>query len=128
MEDRVKVLGKITSGDEMFNFFDELDIYLHPSKHEGLPRVVIEAMSRACPILASSIAGIPQLLPQNVLHEPGDYKTLGSHLETAFSNKDILVKMASENFKKAKTFNLKETRSKQKIFWEKFVKYAKNNL
>lgn len=127
MEDHAKVLGKITSGDEMFKFFDELDLYLHPSKHEGLPRVVIEAMSRACPILASSIAGIPQLLPRNVLHEPGDYKALQSHLEMVFSDKDALVKMAFENFKKAKTFNLQETRSKQKVFWEKFVKYAKNS-
>jgi glycosyltransferase involved in cell wall biosynthesis len=86
MEGHARVLGKITSGDEMFNFFDNLDLYLHPSKHEGLPRVVIEAMSRACPILASSIAGIPQLLPGEVLHKPGDHKTLGDHIKAVLND------------------------------------------
>src|SRR5690606_13816892 len=38
----VTIRGKLKAGKEIFDFIDNLDIYIHPSKQEGLPRVVIE--------------------------------------------------------------------------------------
>ena len=41
---------------------DSCDIYIQPSLQEGLPRSVIEAMSRGCPALGAHTAGIPELI------------------------------------------------------------------
>lgn len=47
---------------QIFNILDEIDIYIQPSKQEGLPRSLIEAMSRGCTCYGSRVAGIPELL------------------------------------------------------------------
>ncbi|MEM7380602.1 MAG: glycosyltransferase, partial [Bacteroidota bacterium] len=61
LEEELSVLGRLESGRQIYDFLDGLDLYIHPSRQEGLPRSVIEAMSRGCPVLASSVAGIPEL-------------------------------------------------------------------
>ena len=104
MANEVKLLGQLASGDEVFNYLDELDIYLHPSKQEGLPRSVIEAMSRGCPVVASSVAGIPELLPNDFLHQPGDAEKLSLDIEKLISDKELRVKAAKQNFEKSKEY------------------------
>ncbi|RCH56642.1 hypothetical protein DJ568_01925 [Mucilaginibacter hurinus] len=117
------IVGKISSGQPVFDFLDSLDVYLHPSKHEGLPRAVIEAMSRACPVLASSIAGTPELLPAKYIHKPGDHKTLAQHIKQVITNKAELCSMAKENFEKSSEYSFTEIRNKKGSFWGEFKKY-----
>src|SRR5699024_12266879 len=46
--DQVKFLGSMQD-DEVFNWLETIDIYTQPSRQEGLPRALIEAMSRGLP-------------------------------------------------------------------------------
>jgi glycosyltransferase involved in cell wall biosynthesis len=117
MQDKATIVGKLPSGKAVFDLLDTLDLYLHPSKHEGLPRVVIEAMSRACPVLASSIAGTPEILGDAYLHEPGDYKKLALQIKDVISDKPKLKQMAAENFERAKAFRFSEIKKKKNNFW-----------
>ncbi len=48
--------------EEVFHLLDDADIYIQPSLQEGLPRSVIEAMSRGCICVGARTAGIPELL------------------------------------------------------------------
>lgn len=107
-----KIIGKLKAGKEIYEFLDSLDIYIHPSKQEGLPRVVIEAMSRGCPVLASSVAGIPELIDEKYLHNVGNYKKLSKDLIKIIDDKKELKKMATNNFENSKKykFNVIETR------------------
>ena len=59
--DQVKFLGSIPQS-KVFNWLDTIDIYAQPSRQEGLPRALIEAMSRALPSFGANTAGIPELL------------------------------------------------------------------
>ena len=56
----------------MSGWLDDIDIYLQPSFQEGLPRATIEAMSRGAACVGSTCGGIPELLPPERLHHPGD--------------------------------------------------------
>ena len=47
---------------EVIELLDTADIYVQPSLQEGLPRSVIEAMSRGCPVIGARTAGIPELI------------------------------------------------------------------
>lgn len=58
---QVKFLGSLPH-DEVFRWLDTVDIYVHPSRQEGLPRALIEAMSRGVPTLGAKTGGIPELL------------------------------------------------------------------
>lgn len=66
VESQVVFTGVIPH-DDIFSLLDGCDIYLQPSLQEGLPRALIEAMSRGCPAIGARTAGIPELLPQECL-------------------------------------------------------------
>ena len=59
--DNIKFLGSL-SRTMVMQELDSCDVYIQPSLQEGLPRSVIEAMSRGCPVLGANTAGIPELI------------------------------------------------------------------
>ncbi|MCG2419774.1 glycosyltransferase family 4 protein [Aequorivita sp. F47161] len=120
IENNVKILGKLKSGDQVLNWLNKIDIYIHPSKQEGLPRSVIEAMSQACPVLASKIAGIPELLDNNYLHKTGDFKHLSLQISRIIFNSVELEKMINANFKTALAYDRSILSTKRKKFWLDF--------
>ena len=48
--------------EKIASLLDNMNVYFQPSRQEGLPRAVIEAMSRALPVFGARTAGIPELL------------------------------------------------------------------
>jgi glycosyltransferase involved in cell wall biosynthesis len=63
--------GKIYAG---------LDMLMIPSKYEGVPLVMLEAMANRLPIIASNSDGMAELLPQNWLFPFGDHQALVDRL------------------------------------------------
>lgn len=59
LEPNVKFLGHVANVE---NFLQQIDIYFHPSRSEGLPIAVQEAMLCSKPIIASNTGGIPDLV------------------------------------------------------------------
>src|SRR5690606_38512331 len=79
--DNVKIWGAIKSGEEgIFPFLDKVDLYIHPSKTEGLPRVILEAMSRGKMCLGSDVGGTNELLRKEFIHAAGDWRTLAKQM------------------------------------------------
>lgn len=77
----VQLLGPLPTGKAVRDFLDQVDVYLQPSRQEGLPRALIEAMGRACPALGSSAGGIGELLADDCLHTAGDSRQLARALQ-----------------------------------------------
>ena len=88
---------------EVMNFLDGIDIYIQPSKQEGLPRALVEAMSRGCLCFGSNIAGIPELLDDDYLFPKGDVHKIAKQLESISS--DSLREQAKRNFDIAKSYD-----------------------
>lgn len=69
--DQVEFLGAMTH-DKVFQWLDTIDIYIQPSRQEGLPRALIEAMSRGLPAIGAATGGIPELiLPECIFSNTG---------------------------------------------------------
>jgi glycosyltransferase involved in cell wall biosynthesis len=47
-------------------FLKAIDLYVHPSRYEGMPIAVLEAMAAGCPIVASGVDGIRELIEDGV--------------------------------------------------------------
>lgn len=58
--------GGISHGPDLWQAYDEADVFAHPSVSEGTPKVVLEAMARGCPIVASDVGGIPSAVEDGV--------------------------------------------------------------
>ncbi|MEL7239502.1 MAG: glycosyltransferase, partial [Planctomycetota bacterium] len=63
--------------------FSALDVFLLPSDFEGMPLVVPEAMAMGCPVVASRVAGIPEVIEHGErgwLVEVGNVDALADHV------------------------------------------------
>lgn len=121
--DRVVFHGSL-SLEQMASFYDSLDLYIQPSKQEGLPRAVIEAMSRACPVIGTSIAGIPELIRAECLFAKNSDEAVYQAIQKVLILN--LKEIARENFNKAKEYERDKLRKKRENFYDQFM--LDNNL
>ena len=120
LADAVRFCGVLPSGAAVFNWLDEVDIYLQPSFKEGLPRALVEAMSRACPALGSTAGGIPELISAECLHRPGDAAQLGRLLVRAAADSDWQRDQAKRNFRHAGAYAGEVLDARRRAFWRDF--------
>ena len=59
IRERVSFLGSQT---DIYPFLQEADIFLLPSRYEGMPMTIIEAMGTGLPIVASAVGGVPDMM------------------------------------------------------------------
>ncbi|WP_149524365.1 glycosyltransferase [Sphingobacterium hotanense] len=118
----IEFLGKVAKGDQIFHFLDKIDLYVHPSLTEGLPRAVIEAMSRGCPILASNAGGLPELISEDFVHNVGDYHTLSEQLMRMVDSPNIMYEQATINFEKSKEFDCEVLDQRRNMYINKLLK------
>lgn len=123
--DRVKFLGTLKGGQEIFNWLDNVDIYIQPSLIEGLPRATIEAMSRACPIISSNAGGLPRLIDGEYRINSGDYISLAKKIKELVTDKNNLLSQAITNFNKSKEFSNDERTKKYDAFYGEIIKKLK---
>ena len=77
---RVQFVGQI---EDMGGLLAAADAVLLPSRWEGLPLVLLEAMARARPIVASAVGGVADVIEDGVngtLVPPGDASALAAAL------------------------------------------------
>lgn len=125
LEKEIILKGTLKHPVEIFEWLDTVDIYLQPSKAEGLPRALIEAQSRGCVCIGSTAGGIPELLDKDFIHKKNDYKKL---FEIIYQNidKDKMIKNIKKNIKFSSKFDKEKIREKKEIFYKK-IKGIKND-
>jgi L-malate glycosyltransferase len=73
---RVSLLG---ARDDVDAVYRGLDLYVHPSKSEGLSNAILEAMAHGLPVVATSVGGTAEAVEDGVtgyLAPPGDEEAL----------------------------------------------------
>jgi glycosyltransferase involved in cell wall biosynthesis len=70
-KDNIVLLGSVES-DVITELMRILDMLIMPSRNEGLPLVLLEALASGVPVVASSVGGVPEVLSSEFLVEPGD--------------------------------------------------------
>ena len=75
VEDSIKFCGPIPH-ERIFDWYDQLDVYIQPSFTEALGRSVIEAMSRALPAACASVGGMVEYASDNLFFQPGNVEQI----------------------------------------------------
>jgi glycosyltransferase involved in cell wall biosynthesis len=99
--EQVRFLGQLPGGAPVRAQLDAADLFVMPSRTEGLPRVVIEAMARGLPCIGSAVGGIPELLPSEDLVPPDDARALASKIMEVINDPSRMARMSKRGVAKA---------------------------
>lgn len=115
--DSISFLGKV-SRPEVLTILDGSDLYLLPSRQEGLPRSIIEAMSRGLLVISTDIGGIPELLCPEALVRPGDPQALADKVLEFVTNQKSLRRMIKANVIHARDYNCAALQPRRVKFYQ----------
>lgn len=124
VSDQVIFYGSMNHSKVM-SFLSNCDIYIQPSKQEGLPRSLIEGMSSGLLCYGTDVAGIPELLSAEVLisKKRNNYIELAEKL--AIIDRNLCIDQAQKNFTKAKKYEGSILDEKRRYFFKAFKEQIK---
>ena len=118
IEERVQFLGQLPFGETVFQFLDSVDLFVMPSRAEGLPRALLEAMARGCPCIGSNIGGIAEVLAAEDLVPSGNTRALAEKILEVSGDTQRLRRMGLRNMEKAEEFNPDRLKEVRRAFFE----------
>ncbi|MBV9303131.1 MAG: glycosyltransferase family 4 protein [Acidobacteriaceae bacterium] len=98
-------LGPVPGGAPVREQLDAADLFVLPSRQEGLPRAVIEAMARALPCISTTVGGIPELLEPEYLVPPNEVEALADKIWSLATNPPRMESASARNLEKAKEYS-----------------------
>ena len=122
IEERVICDGVLPAGEAVLNFLDTIDLYIQFSRTEGMPRAMLEAMARGCPVVASRVGGIPELISKDFLVTPGNVNDLVQKITKLLNDIECIKKVIVENNNTAKHFVYSNLNKKRSDFFSEIVK------
>lgn len=90
----LKMMDKITfygATKEPERYYQDHDIFILPSSHEGLGIVILEAFGHQLPVIGSNVHGIQELLSEQrgILFEDNNPNELADHIKTLSQNAEL---------------------------------------
>jgi glycosyltransferase involved in cell wall biosynthesis len=115
--DGVEFLGALPAGDPVYAELMQADLFVLPSRTEGLPRALIEAMAFGLPCLSTRVGGIPELLAEEDLVAPGDVEALAREIIAVLSDPARRARMRERNLRRAADFTEAALAPRRRAFY-----------
>ena len=97
------------------------DLFALPSLHEGIPMALLEAMEAGCPVVASQVGGIPEVVRQGIegiLIPAGDVQVMTKAIKDLRSSPERRAQYGAAGRVRVLTeFNITSTTSRTKTFY-----------
>ncbi|MEU8022938.1 glycosyltransferase family 4 protein [Micromonospora haikouensis] len=114
---RVTFHGWCPPGRLLHQQLDAGDLFIMPSRTEGLPRALVEAMARALPALGTRVGGIPELLAPEDLVQPGDPLALAVAIADMLADPARMTAASARNLARARGFSTTELTPRRTAFY-----------
>jgi len=101
---QVTFQGQVPGGAAVRRHLDASDLFVLPSRTEGLPRAMVEAMARALPCIGTKVGGVPELLPPADLVPVDDVDALARKTYEVLSSPSRMQEMSVRNLSRANDF------------------------
>lgn len=116
--DRVIFRGRVPPNQGVRSELDAADLFVLPSRQEGLPRSIIEAMARALPCIGSDVGGIPELLAAEDIVPVNDVDALADRVAQVLGDPARLEAMSRRNVAKAGEYRDELLRQRRRMIYE----------
>jgi glycosyltransferase involved in cell wall biosynthesis len=119
----VQFLGELPAGQAIRDQLDQATLFVMPSRTEGLPRAMIEAMTRALPCIGSRVGGIPELLHEDDIVEPNNPRQLADKIREVVADPERLSEMSRRNLERAYDYRPDELDKRRTEFY-RFLRHS----
>ena len=122
LSDNVKLLGFRTDISELCCC---ADMFVFPSRQEGLPVALMEAMASGLPCVVSDIRGNTDLIDDGkggFLCKPNDVDGFAQKIKMLLSDRDLSTSMSVYNTNKLKKYDISAINSQMKRIYQKAAK------
>lgn len=127
-----RVLAEFTSNlrwvvrpQNLAEFFAALDLFIMPSRAEGLGSAALLAMAHGVPVIASRVGGLPEVIEEREtgwLVPPGDPAALADAIALAASDRAKLRAMGEKARERAKQFSSTLMVERTEAVYEKLLR------
>jgi len=118
IEQHVRWVGEFASREAMMAF----DIFALPSRYEGFPYVLLEAMAAGLPVIATNVGGVEMAISngRNGFIVPvGSYRDFTERIQTLLGDANLRFRMKQEALKRAERFTADEmVRATEALYME----------
>lgn len=115
VENALTFTGHVTN---VFDYLDGADLFILPSRQEGLPRAMIEAMARGLPSIGSKVGGIPELLDAADTFPADNAMALAEKIMEVIEDPSRMERMSRRNLARAANYTKRVLDQRRIRFYE----------
>lgn len=116
--DQVEFVGSVSAGAGVRSELDQADLFVLPSRAEGVPRAMLEAMARGLPCLGTAIGGIPELLDPEDLVAEDDVQGLAALMCKVSRDTERRRRMSLRNLEKSRGYSAEVLARRRQLFFQ----------
>jgi len=117
LRSKIRLLGQVSDRGSLRDQLARADLFVLPSRQEGLPRALIEAMAQGLPCIGTKVGGIPELLGAEDLVPPNDVGALAKKIREVAGDPERRARMSARNLEKAKDYRSDVLRARRVEFY-----------
>lgn len=118
---KVRFHGHVQEPEEVRQLLDRADLFLMPSRTEGVPRALIEAMARGKPCLGSDVGGIPELLDSDAIFPRDNLDIMADLIFERLRDPQWLDRQAQVNLDRARHLADTSKATEHQLFLKEFI-------
>ncbi len=101
---RVSFAGTVSERKMIMELLREAHLFVLPSRAEGLPKALVEAMAVGLPCISTPVGGIPEIMDAGDLVPPGDHEALTQAINRCLGDPARWEEMSRRSLATARRF------------------------
>lgn len=122
IQSRVHWVGYVPDEDRVL-FYNGADFLVYPSWYEGFGMPLLEAMQCGCPVIASKVSSLPEVVGEaGLLVDPGNFEALQRAMLRLIREPGLAEKMRQAGFEQARHFSWEDSARKTLAVFETLLR------